>query len=207
MYDKGLEEALVGKQVGDSISVLVKEQNVTATVLEMKRKAAPEPTDEMVQLLHAKNHQNKLITTVAEFEDFVLEDRVMSVLAAIHHYTMTPLLQDYPMADFEEADIMALGKLERDVFRGMILKESGIDVDTATPEQMQKLLHVNTMDEFIAQRREWYQMKIHQCYTYLNILGLPCEGKTDPLDHYEVLSELQMLMFDKIKDMLAERRN
>lgn len=207
MYDKGLEEALVGKQVGDSICVLVKEQNVTATVLEMKRKAAPVPTDEMVQALQAKDHQNKLITTVAEYEAFVAEDKVMSVLAEINYYTMTPLLEDYPITDYDESDIVALGKLERDAFRSLFLKESGIDVETATPEQMQELLNVNTMDEFIALRREWYQMKIHQCYTYLNILGLPCEGKTDPLDHYEVLTELQMMMFDKIKNMLAERRN
>lgn len=207
LYDKGLEEALVGKQVGDSVSVLVKEQNVTATVLEMKRKLAPVPTDEMVQALQAKDHRNKLITTVAEYEAFITEDKVMSVLAEINYYTMTPLLEDYPLTDFEESDIVVLGKLERDMFRDLFLKESGIDVDTATPEQMKELLNVNTMDEFIALRREWYQMKIHQCYTYLNILGLPCEGKTDPLDHYEVLSELQMMMFDKIKNMLAERRN
>lgn len=207
LYDKGLEEALVGKQVGDSVSVLVKERNVTATVLEMKRKAAPMPTDEMVQALQAKNHQNKLITTVAEYEAFIAEDKVLSVLAEINYYTMTPLLEDYPIAEFDESDIAVLGKLERDMFRDLFLKESGIDVETATPEQMQELLHVNTMDEFIALRREWYQMKIHQCYTYLNILGLPCEGKTDPLDHYEVLSELQMMMFEKIKNMLAERKN
>lgn len=207
LYDKGLEEALVGKQVGDSVSVLVKEQNVTATVLEITRKVAPMPTDEMVLALQAKNHQNKLITTVAEYEAFVAEDKVLSTLAEINYYTMTPLLEDYPIAEFDESDIAILGKLERDMFRDLFLKESGIDVETATPEQMQELLQVNTMDEFIALRREWYQMKIHQCYTYLNILGLPCEGKTDPLDHYEVLSELQMMMFDKIKNMLAERKN
>ena len=45
-------------------------------------------------------------------------------------------------------------------------------------------------------------MKIQQCLVYLNILGLPCQGKTDPLDHYEVLSELQMKMFDTIKEKL-----
>ncbi len=207
LYDKGLEEALVGKQVGDSVSVLVKEQKVTATVLEMKRKVAPAPTDEMVQALQAKDHQNKLITTVAEYEAFVAEDKVLSALAEINYYTMTPLLEDHPIADYDESDIVALGKLEREAFRSLFLKESGIDVETATPEQMKELLNVNTMDEFIALRREWYQMKIHQCYTYLNILGLPCEGKTDPLDHYEVLSELQMMMFEKIKNMLAERKN
>lgn len=87
------------------------------------------------------------------------------------------------------------------------MEENGIDVDSATPEQMQELLQVNSMDEFISMRREWYQMKIHQCYVYLNILGLPCQGKTDPLDHYEVLSELQTMMFDKIQKMLAERND
>lgn len=207
LYDKGLEEALTGRQVGDCVSVLVKEKEVTATVLEIKRKTAPEPTDEMVRELQAKDYQNHLLTTVKEYEDFVAADKVTSILAEINYYCMTPLLEDYPMTGFEESDIEALGKLERDMFRGLFLKENGIDVDSATPEQMQELLQVNSMDEFISMRREWYQMKIHQCYVYLNILGLPCQGKTDPLDHYEVLSELQTMMFDKIQKMLAERND
>ena len=41
---------------------------------------------------------------------------------------------------------------------------------------------------------------------YLNILDLPCEGRTDPTDHYEVLSELQMKVIELIKEEL-ERRN
>ena len=55
-------------------------------------------------------------------------------------------------------------------------------------------------------RRDWYKIKIAQCLIYLNILGLPAEGKTDPLDHYEVLSELQEKMFERIREEL-ERRN
>ena len=67
-------------------------------------------------------------------------------------------------------------------------------------------MNVHSLDDFIALRREWYQMKIRQGLIYLNILALPCEGKTDPLDHYEVLSELQMKMFDKIRMELERRK-
>lgn len=122
LYDKGLEEALTGRQVGDCVSVLVKEKEVTATVLEIKRKTAPEPTDEMVRELQAKDYQNHLLTTVKEYEDFVAADKVTSILAEINYYCMTPLLEDYPMTGFEESDIEALGKLERDMFRGLFLE-------------------------------------------------------------------------------------
>ena len=54
LYDKGLEAALVGKKSGESCTVTVKDKPVTATILEIKRKTAPEPTDEMVEAMHTR---------------------------------------------------------------------------------------------------------------------------------------------------------
>ena len=58
LYDKTLEEALAGKKAGDSCEVTVKDQPVSATVLEIKRKTVPSPTDEMVRALGAKDFMN-----------------------------------------------------------------------------------------------------------------------------------------------------
>lgn len=41
LYDKTLEEALASKKAGDSCEVTVKDQPVSATVLEIKRKTVP----------------------------------------------------------------------------------------------------------------------------------------------------------------------
>ena len=74
-----------------------------------------------------------------------------------------------------------------------------------TPELFREELGVDSLDDFIKMRGEWYRMKVRQCLVILNILDLPCEGNTDPLDHYEVLSELLEKMYEKIREMMTER--
>ena len=90
------------------------------------------------------------------------------------------------------------------IVSGEILYE-GRDLLKLSREEMQEKMHCDSLDVFVAQRHDWYKMKVQQCLIYLNILGLPCEGPTDPLDHYEVLSELQNKLFDLIKAELARR--
>lgn len=205
LYDRELESMLVGLSVGGSVTATLRDKRVDATILEIKRKVVPEPTDEMVRQLEVKNNKQEPITTVAEYEAYITEQKTAEALATINYYVMEMILKDYPISEYDEEDVSRLGQLERDAFRKLFLEEKGVDVDMAAKEQMQELFHVDSMDEFIAMRREWYQMKIQQCWVCLNILGLPCEGKNDPLDHYEVLSELTEKIWDKIKTMLSER--
>lgn len=205
LYDKTLEKALVGKRVGERTSVTVKEEAVTAEILEIKRKIVPEPTDAMVVEMQEKDYQGNLIQTVAEYEKFMIEGKRSEALANINYFVTEAIIQDYPMTEYEESDIVILGQLERDMFRDIFMKEKGIDLLTCSKEEMQENLHCDSMEEFITMRHEWYQMKIQQCLIFLDILGLPCEGKTDPLDHYEVLSELQEKMFNLIEKKMKER--
>lgn len=72
-----------------------------------------------------------------------------------------------------------------------------------TPELFREELGVDSLDDFIKMRGEWYRMKVRQCLVILNILDLPREGSTDPLDHYAVLSELQERMYEKIREMMT----
>lgn len=205
LYDKGLEGALVGLAVGERASVTVKGKPVSAAVLEIKRKAVPEPTDEMVRELEVKTNGGELITTVADYEAYIVEQKTSEALSTINYFILEDILKDFPIPEYDGEDIRILGKLERDMFRRHFLEKDGIDVDTASKEQLQELLKVDSMDDFINTRCEWYRMKIQQCWIYLTILGLPNAGGTDPLDHYEVLSELATRMWDKIKIMLEER--
>jgi len=205
LYDKGLETALVGKKVGEGCTVTVKDKSVTATVLELKRKTAPAPTDEMVEALHEKDYKGNEIHTYAAYEAFICEGKTMEALANINYYIMEAILKDYPLTAFDEDDIRILGNLEREMFLKLFREKEGIDITQLTKEEAQERWHCDSFDDFIAMRYEWYKMKVHQCLIYLNLLDLPCEGKTDPLDHYEVLSELQEKMFEKIKAELARR--
>lgn len=204
LYNRELENALLGGKVGDSVTLTVDEKPVSATILELKRKQAPEPTDEMVEALQAKDQQQRPIHTVAEYEAFVRQERVSQVLATVNFYTVGEIMRDYPMSEFDEDDIRVLGELERENFI-QLFRQQGIDLTREVPEAWGEM-GVHSLDEFIEKRRDWYQVKIQQCLIFLNILDLPCEGKTDPLDHYEVLGELQLQVFDLIRKEM-ERRN
>ena len=202
LYNKALEEALVGLKKGETCHVTVKDQPVSATILGIKRKAAPEPTDEMAAELHQKDFDGKELTTLAEYEDYLIKEKTMEAVSTVNYYVMESIMKDYPVDHYEEEDIRVLGELEKESFHRLFLEQEGVDLFTLPREEMQERFHCDTFDDFITMRYDWYKIKIHQCLIYLNILGLPCEGKTDPLDHYEVLSELTQKMYDKIEKML-----
>ena len=205
LYNKDLESALIGCTVGQSVEMMIDDSPVSATVLELKRKQSPEPTDDMVVQLQVKDHQGNLITTVADYEAYIRQEKVMHTLAEVNFYVLTDIIKDYPMTEYDEEDIRILGQLEKENL-SQLLRGQGLDPDKEVPKDWEEKMGIHSLDEFVEKRRDWYQMKIQQSYLLLNILGLPCEGKTDPLDHYEVMSELQMLVFDKIRAEL-ERRN
>ena len=205
LYNKELEAALIGKKVGETVSVTVNGEPVTACVLGLKRKQVPEPSDEMVHGLAVKDLRGNLIETVAAYEAHIREQKTLETLANVNYYVMEEILKDYPVEQFDEDDIRILGELEAASFQKLFLEKEGIDLTKEVPADWSER-GLDSLEKFIAARREWYKVKITQCLIFLNILGLPCEGKTDPLDHYEVLSELQMKVFDRIKEEL-ERRN
>lgn len=205
LYNKKLERALVGKRVGESCRVFIDETPVSATLLELRRKVVPQPTDEMVEQLHQTDLHNQPIHTVAEYKAYIKEQKITEVLSTVNYYVMTDIMQDYPITEFAESDLERLGELEADTFCKLFQEQEGIDLRKEVPASWQEDMGVHSLEEFIQARREWYQSKIQQCLILLNILGLPCEGKTDPLDHYEVLSELQDQMFQKIKAELERR--
>lgn len=206
LYNKDLETALVGKAVGETVDTELNGEKVKATVLELKRKQAPEPTDEMVAALQQKDLEGNPITTVEGYFTYIRRAKVDEILANINYFTMESIMTDYPIEQYDEDDIRVLGALEKETFIRLFREHDGIDLTKEVPKSWEEDMHIHTVDEFIAMRRDWYKIKIQQCLIYLNILGLKPEGKTDPLDHYEVLSELMENMFAYIRTEM-ERRN
>ena len=206
LYNKELELALIGRRVGEQLRLTVQDCPVEVRLLELKRKQAPEPTDEMVAALEQKDLQGNPLLTVAAYRDYIRKTKTEEALANINYYTMEKILADYPISDYDEEDLRILGELEAEKFKALFLEKEGIDLTKQVPREWEEDMNVHSLAEFIAMRRDWYKMKIQQCLIFLNILELPCRGKTDPLDHYEVLSELQLKMFEMIRKEL-ERRN
>ena len=206
LYSKELEPLLIGKAVGDTVETELNGEKVKATVLELKRKQTPEPTDEMVAALEQKDMQGNPITTVEKYDRYIHAAKVDEVLANINYFTMESIINDYPIEQYDEDDIRILGELEKETFIRLFREHDGIDLTKEVPKSWEEDMNVHSVDEFIAMRRDWYKIKIQQCLVYLNILGLKPEGRTDPLDHYEVLSELMEKMFAYIRSEM-ERRN
>ena len=204
LYNRGLEEELTGHFCGDTVRVDIQGEPVTATILELRRKQLPEPTDEMVQALQTKTADGRQIETVREYEEYIRQEKTMTVLAEVNYYVTSMILEALPPLNCDEEDIRALGELERDYFVKLFLETEHIDIREGIPDAW-KQDGICTLDDFIRARRDWYILKIKQCLIFLNILGLPCEGATDPLDHYEVLQELQLKIFDLIRSRLERR--
>ena len=205
LYNRELENCVIGKKVGETAEITINDQPVKATVLALKRKQVPDPTDEMVKALEQKDLKGNPIETVEEYEAYIREQKTLETLFNVGYFVMEDILRDYKVEEFDEDDIRILGELEADNFKKLFLEKEGIDLTKEVPQGWRDQ-GVNSLEEFIAARNDWYKVKITQCLIYLNILDLPCEGKTDPTDHYEVLSELQMKVIELIKEEL-ERRN
>ena len=205
LYNRDLEAALIGLKVGETACVTVNDQSVKATVLTLKRKQVPEPTDEMVKALEQKDLKGNPIETVEAYQAYIREQKTLETLFNVGYYVMEDILKDYRVEHFDEDDIRILGELEAESFKKLFLEKDGIDLEKEVPQGWRDQ-GIESLEGFIAARYDWYKVKITQCLIYLNILDLPCEGKTDPTDHYEVLSELQMQVLDLIKSEL-ERRN
>ena len=206
LYSKELEPQLIGKAVGETVETEINDEKVKATVLELKRKQVPEPTDEMVRELAQKDFKGNPIQTVEAYYRYIREAKTEEALADINYYTIEMILKDYPIEKYDEEDIRILGELEKAMFIKLFKEQKGIDLLKEVPKDWEEDMGIHSVDEFIEKRRDWYQMKIQQCLIFLNILGLAPKGKTDPCDHYEVMMELQERIFEKIREEL-ERRN
>lgn len=202
LYDRDLEAAVVGKRIGEAVRAVCRGADVDATVLKICRMQFPEPTDEMVEALHQSDDRGNQIHTVAEYEAYVAEEKTTEALSTVYQSILEQLVKDYPVTDYAPDDIAALGALEKDALRNIVLETEGIDLCALSKAEMQQRWQCDSFDDFIALRSEWYRVKIHQCLILLNLLDLPCEGKTDPLDHYEVLSELTASFLELLKNRM-----
>lgn len=204
LYNKDLELGAVGRRVNDSYGLEINDKPVTVTILEIKRKQEPaQVTDDMVVEMRMKDDRGTPITTIEAYMAYMKQQKRMECLANINYYVMEKLLEDYPVTECAPEDLERLAVLEKEFFAKIYKEQEGIDVYAVSREEAQEMWQCDSFDDFIAIRYDWYKMKVQQCLVYCSILGLEGDPAWDYTDHYEVLSELQMKMFD----MLEERIN
>lgn len=202
LYDKGLEQAIIGLKVGDCKVVTVKEMSVSVEVLQIKSRMVPELTDELVEKQGIED-----IHTLSEYRKYYRNNMMDSAIGRAMYEILGKIAEDYPISEFDETDISILGQLEREFFIEVFQNEQGIDLRVDIPDDWKNDFHIKTLDEFIAKRYEWYKVKIHQSLLLLDILDIPCEGEYDPLLHYDAYSKLQAQMIKKLETELTGRKN
>ncbi len=202
LYDNELEQAIIGLKVGDCKTVAVKNTPVSVKILQIKRKIVPELTDELVEEQAIED-----VHILTEYRKYYREKMMDSDIGRAMYEIMNKISDDYPVTEFDETDIATLGKLESDFYIELFQTERGVDLREDIPDSWKEDLHIKTLDEFIAMRHDWYQLKTHQSLLLLDILDLPCEGEYDPLLHYDAYSKMQMLMMKKLETELTRRKN
>ena len=159
LYNKVLEAALEGLKKGETCQVIIKDTPVTVSVIEIKRKKAPEPNDEMAAGLEQKDFDGKLLTTLEEYEAYVIKEKTLEAVSTVNYYITESIMKDYPIDTYDEEDIRILGELEREAFHKLFLEQDGVDLYTLSKEEMQEKLHCDSMDDFIAIRYDWYRSR------------------------------------------------
>lgn len=204
LYHKELENGAAGRRRGDTYRLTIQDEPVTVTILEIRRKQEPsEVTDDMVTALRMKDDQGEPIITVEKYMAYTKQQKKLECLANVNYHVMENLLQDYPVAECDPEDLDRLAELEKEFFARIYKEQENVDVYGISGEKAREMWNCDSFEDFIRVRYEWYKMKVQQCLVYRSILGLEGDPAYDYTDHYEVLSELQMKMFDMLEERLS----
>lgn len=197
LYDETVEQAMVGKRAGDCFTVEHSGKVLTVTVYEVCRKQIPAMTDEMAATAGMEG-----ITTLQQFHDALAEEMTIQEIYVICGEIIQQLVENAPQVEADEDTIARLGQLEQQFFDKHFKETKGKGLDEMTPEEMESELGCRTKEEFIAGRRDWYQIKVTQCHALSKALGVPLEGEFDLRTNYEALGRLQLIIINKVKKEL-----
>lgn len=143
MYDKELEEQLLGRVVGETFTAQVQRTPVTVTVKQATRTVFPELTDELVTEYAVSQKGMETIKTVADFHHWVEEQyRKEKRLEAF--YKGTGACRDYVLVhsewEFDESELAEMIERYRDFQRETMKQKRGLDYDTASDEEFRQTL-------------------------------------------------------------------
>lgn len=159
LFDKELETQLIGKAVGESFSVAVKDKAVKVTVVSGKRTVFPAPTDEAVKQYAVGKEDLDGIETVAQFREHIkqqyydekAQEVIFGTLNEIQDYVLTHSewefdpdelkeMYDNMLADMEQMAEESYGKS----FAEMTDKEVARETDLPTKEALLEELQIQS---------------------------------------------------------------
>ena len=200
LYNKDIEAGMVGHRTGDSYDDQAEDVAVRITILEIRRKTVPEPTDEMAAAMGIEG-----VTNLGEYRVHLTNELTDHVVHPATAQVVEKLVEQAAPQKPDESVIRTLGELEWDFFCTIYKNEKGIDLEQLTSEELMEHFHCESKQAFLDMRRDWYITKARQCVVLGTALGVELTGELDALTQYEALSKLTMLLVDRVRAEIKGR--
>lgn len=186
MYDKELEEQLVGRTVGETFVAQVQGKPVTVTVKQASRTVFPDPTDGMVAEYAASQEGMEDVKTVADFrrwaqkqyQDEKRQEALYGGMEACMDYVLTH--SDW---EFDEEELAGMVEQELDYQREAMRQEEGLDFDAMSDGDIRRVYGVESREKLEELFRQGTERHLATTLWMASACGLdPAQATQEELD-------------------------
>ena len=186
MYDRELEEQLVGRTVGETFAAQVQEKPVTVTVKQAARTVFPDPTDEMAAEYAAAQEGMEDVKTVADYcrwarEQYRDEERQKALyggMDACINYVLT-----HSDLDFDEGELADMVEQELDYQREAMKQEEALDFDAMNDGDIRRVYGVESREKLEKMFRQGAEQHLATTLWMASVCGLdPAQATQEELN-------------------------
>jgi len=204
LFDKELEEALVGKNVGETFDFEKDGTPVKVTVKEITRTVFPEPDDEMAKAYCETHIGFEGIDTLDGYIKFVTDEYYQNARDDAFYEKIEEVL-DYVLThsdfEFDEGEVKTLAD-ESIAMVNEELESIGKTLDTATDEDIENtygMMEIKTKEDL---------NELIQSQAEIGVATMLVMAKDQGLDSKEVeMDDFNVYAFDSISEYLREVLN
>ena len=200
MYDRELEEQLVGRAVGETFTAQVQGKPVTVTVRDAARTVFPEPTDEMAAEYAAAQEGMEDVKTMADYrrwaqkqyQDEKRQEALYGGMDACINYVLTH--SDW---EFHEEELAGMVEEELDYQRETMKQEEGLDFDAMSDGDIRRVYGVESRQKLLEMFRQGAEQHVATTLWLAAVHGL------DPAQATQ--EELNQLNWDFLEEYVSSQ--
>ena len=186
MYDRELEEQLVGRAVGGTFTAQVQGKPVTVTVKQAARTVFPEPTDGMVAEYAASQEGMEDVKTVADYrrwaqkqyQDEKRQEALYGGMDACINYVLTH--SDW---EFDEEELSGMVEQELDYQREAMKQEEDLDFDAMSDGDIRRMYGVESREKLEEMFRQGAEQHLATTLWMASVSGLdPAQATQEELN-------------------------
>lgn len=200
LYDKVLEESLVGKRVGDTGVVTTRDVEVRYEVLSAQRKVPAQPSDELAEALGLPG-----VHTVEDYVDYTEKKLLDNAWMPMLDKCLITLGKGVEV-ELDEDEVQEYLKLIR---RDMTehFKKKGIDVTKEWPDEVREAYGGKDFEDYMTKNHRHAQWCIATFLLLCAALGVEPEGENNVLSNGTIFSQLMQRLVAVIKEDVLRRRD